>query len=104
MSKIMRGFMSLFVGMMGVVTVAGMADAEDGKANFGKNCVVCHGVDGKGKPGLSNSDLTVKDLTKIDPVKSITNGKPGTSMLAWKGRLSAKDIAAVAAYVKTLKK
>ena len=71
-----------------------------GKQVFKKNCVICHGVDGK--LGLNNSkDLTVSKLTKEERITIIKNGK-GT-MNAFGAILKPQEIEAVVAYTFTLK-
>jgi len=67
-------------------------DATQGAAIFAKNCVACHGQDGKGAiPGTP--DFTSPDfLHKAVPGELflvISNGKG--SMPAWKGTLSEQD-------------
>src|SRR5215472_576331 len=72
--------------------------AADGEAVFKANCARCHGDDGKGKTKVAPPDLTdpktQASLTDADIVKTIKNG--------WKGKLSAEEISAVAAYVRSL--
>ena len=71
-----------------------------GKQVYKKNCVICHGVDGK--LGLNNSkDLTVSKLTKEERITMVKNGK-GT-MTAFGAILKPQEIEAVVAYTFTLK-
>jgi cytochrome c5 len=60
------------------------AEAQDGKAIYGKLCVSCHGVDGKGNPAMTKvfgeKELNIVDqeTTKKsdeDLLKVITQGK-----------------------------
>lgn len=76
------------------------ATAILGKQVFKKNCVICHGVDGK--LGLNNSkDLTVSKLTKDERVSMVKNGK-GT-MNAFGAILKPQEIEAVVEYTFSLK-
>jgi len=71
-----------------------------GKKVFKKNCVICHGMDGK--LGMNNSkDLTISTLKKDERISIVKNGK-GT-MNAFGSMLSAEDIQAVVDYTFTLK-
>jgi alcohol dehydrogenase (cytochrome c) len=76
-------------------TTAG--DAGAGKSVFADNCATCHGAKGTG--GNGGPDLTsipsAKDLAAVST--QVTNG--GGGMPAFKGQLSAKQIADVSAYV-----
>jgi glucose dehydrogenase len=76
---------------------ASAGDATAGKAVFANNCVSCHGALGLG--GNGGPDLTsfpnAKNLSVV--VKQVTNG--GGGMPAFKGQLTTKEIADVAAYV-----
>lgn len=93
-----------------VTVLTGTSDIEAGKAIFTNpvNCVPCHGGDGSGivnnNPGIG-PNLTddywiygggIKDLYKT--IKYGTN----KGMRSWKDDLSAKQIAQVASYVKSL--
>jgi cbb3-type cytochrome c oxidase subunit III len=80
----------------------------DGAAIFKKNCVMCHGVDGKGFPVLKTPNFTdpkwqsaAKDSELREVVK---NGKKGTAMPAFGGQLKDEEISAVIAYIRSLKK
>ncbi len=74
---------------------------ENGKIVFESNCIRCHGHDGKlGKIGAKN--LQVSKLSDEQLVKTISNGK--WFMPRWKKTLTPDQIAAVAVYVKTLRK
>ncbi len=89
--------------------------AADAKANWGANCAQCHGKSGAADTKMGKQ-LNAKDLT--DPkvqaafsdakaTQSITegvkeNGK--TTMKAFGGKLTADEIKALVAYVRTLKK
>ncbi len=74
--------------------------AMDGKAIFQGNCASCHGEDGKAM--LSGaSDLTGLNLSHVEYVNAITNGKG--AMAAYKSVLSAEQIEAVATYAERLK-
>jgi mono/diheme cytochrome c family protein len=89
--------------------------AADAKANWDANCVQCHGKDGKADTKMGKQ-LNAKDLT--DPkvqaaftdakaTESIKNGvKEGgkTTMKAFGDKLSADEIKALVAYVRSLKK
>lgn len=86
-------------------TTVGSADPAliaKGLTTFNANCQACHGADGAGgvgpklKPDAfvgASADATVRHV--------IENGRPGTAMPAWQGRLSADDITAVVALLRS---
>jgi len=98
----------LLVAVSGAVAIAAVpfaSFAADGAAIFTANCVKCHGADGKAETAtgkaMKASNLTdPKVAAEADLVGKIkANKKHGTFI----SKLTDDDIAAVAAYVKTLK-
>ena len=100
-----------------VLLVAGLvsARAADAKANWEKNCKVCHGPDGKGKTKMGEklsikdySDAKVQEAMKDDEMaKAIKDGvKDGekTKMKAFGDVLSDDEIKALVKYVREFKK
>jgi len=88
-------------------------DALKGKALFQKKCVACHGPEGKGDglkgkmlnpPAADFTSAASKKKSEEDLRNVIENGKPGTSMMAWKGSLSDAEIQDLMTYVLTLRK
>jgi len=81
-------------------------DPADGASIFQRNCTMCHGPEGKGNASLKTPDFTdpkvQASLTNQQMLEIITNGKKGTMMPAWGTKLSAEDIRAVQAYVRSL--
>ena len=81
------------------------ADDDAGKKVFESNCIACHGPDGSGTPtgqSLMAPDLrsdAVQKLSDDDLKKQVSEGK--NNMPPFKDVLSAADIQAVVAYVRT---
>ncbi len=77
-----------------------------GKAIFQANCATCHGAGGKGKPEFKTPDFTdpkvQASFTDDQIVSTIKNGKKGTAMPSWSGKLTDQEISAVASYVRSL--
>ena len=97
---------TLFIAAGVLILSAALKAAPDGKAVFQQKCSMCHGMDGKGYPALKTPDFTdpkvqaaVTDAQMIDIIK---NGKKGTAMPPWDGKLSDDEIKAVVAYIRTL--
>ena len=63
---------------------------------FESECAVCHS-EGRSGADLQESTLRVEEITSV-----IVNGRDGTFMDPWEDRLTPEEIAAVAAYVKSL--
>jgi cytochrome c oxidase cbb3-type subunit 3 len=80
--------------------------AAAGAATFKGRCAGCHGQDGKGKTAIGTPDFTSSkvqgSLTDAQMVETITNGRKGTIMPAWKGKLSEEEIATAASYLRSL--
>jgi cytochrome c553 len=79
------------------------APAIDGKPLYDKFCKSCHAPDGKGSAAMQKKNIP--DLTKLSSGKIVAgmkNGVPGTLMKDFKAKLSAAEMAAVAAYAKKL--
>jgi mono/diheme cytochrome c family protein len=83
-----------------------VAAQSEGARLFQQQCAQCHGPDGRGVAGLKTPDfanpaiqasLTDEQITQI-----IENGKPGTMMPAWRGKMSAEEIKAVQTFVRSL--
>lgn len=75
-----------------------------GKAIFDKNCVACHGPDGGGISGPNLTDEYWKHGGSIKNIfKTIKYGVLDKGMIAWGEVLTAKDMAAAATYIKSLK-
>ncbi len=97
------------------LTAAWSARAADAKENWTKQCVKCHGEDGKGdtkmgkKAGCKDyTDAKVQaDMKDDKAIKSIKEGvKEGdqTKMKAFGDVLSDDEIKALVAHVRTFKK
>jgi cytochrome c553 len=90
------------------------ASAADAKENWDKNCVVCHGADGKGQTKMGQK-LGVKDLTdakvqgelKDDALfKAIKQGvkdKEGKTLMRPFEDLSDDDIQALVKHIRSFK-
>ena len=83
--------------------------AADGAAIYKAKCAMCHGPDGAGQTPMGKNmklrDLRSADVQKqtdAELVKWIADGKG--KMPAYKGKLSADEINALVAFIRTLKK
>jgi mono/diheme cytochrome c family protein len=93
------------------LTAARPAAAEDAAKIFARSCAPCHGKEGTPnamftKQGVRNfKDAAWQKATKDAEIeKTIKEGKKGTMMAAFEKQLSDKDIKALVAYIRTLKK
>ena len=85
--------------------------APDGDKLFQTNCQTCHGAQGHGDgPAGESLDPRPKNLAAFQPTVDddylfwrISEGKPGTSMVAWKGVLTDDQIWKIVAFIRTLK-
>lgn len=88
-------------------TITYTADAgmiAEGSKLFAKNCVACHAADGGGGTGPNLTDEYWKHGGDIkDIFRTISKGVPEMGMIAWGGILTAKDVANLANYIKSIK-
>jgi cytochrome c6 len=83
------------------VAFAGAALAADGAAIYASKCAACHGKDGKGTAvgqKMGAKDLAAAKGSEAEIATVISDGKG--KMSAFKNKLSAEEIQAVAKYVK----
>ena len=88
--------------------LSGTVFASDGAALYKTKCATCHGPDGSGGTPMGKS-LKVRDLrsdavqkqTDLELTKVISGGKG--KMPPYGKQLSEPDIAAIIAYIRTLK-
>ena len=87
----------------------GLEAAGEGAKIFKTNCETCHGPQGHGDgPAGAALDPRPKDLSELQKVASddylfwrISEGKEGTSMVAWKGILTEEQIWQVISFIRT---
>jgi len=74
-----------------------------GASVYAKNCTGCHRANGQGGGGGTFPALAGNaNVTAADPAKMLATIEHGRNLMpAWKGQLSAGDIAAVATYVRS---
>lgn len=101
---------ALAVSLLAVLALAialpAAAEGDEGKTLFASKCAMCHGADGVAKKMAEGSaNLNDAEWQKKNPAetieKVISEGK--NKMTKFEGKLTAEQIKAVAAYVKTLK-
>lgn len=84
--------------------------ATAGAEIFRTNCETCHGPQGHGDgPAGQSLDPKPQDLSELQKIAGddflfwrIHDGKPGTSMVAWKGILTDEEIWQVVSFIRTL--
>jgi mono/diheme cytochrome c family protein len=95
----------------GLTNPLGADAATAGAEVFRTNCEMCHGSQGHGD-GPAGASLEPKpgNLAEVQTRAGddylfwrIHDGKPGTSMVAWKGILSDEQIWQAVAFIRTLK-
>ncbi|WP_400191592.1 cbb3-type cytochrome c oxidase N-terminal domain-containing protein [Hymenobacter sp. B81] len=81
-----------------VLTAA--TDLDEGKKLFVQNCAACHGQEGEGKVGPNLTDeywLYGGEVNKV--YKTVKFGVTSKGMVAWKGKLSSKQMLQVSSYI-----
>ena len=95
----------------GLTNPYGAEAAQAGAETFRTNCEMCHGPQGHGDgPAGQALDPKPRDLAKLQTQAGddflfwrISEGKPGTSMVAFKGILSEEQIWQIVSFIRTLK-
>lgn len=95
----------------GLTNPLGAETAAEGAEVFRTNCEMCHGPQGRGDgPAGQSLDPKPKDLAQLQMQAGddflfwrISEGKPGTSMVAFKGILSEEQIWQTVSFIRTLK-
>jgi mono/diheme cytochrome c family protein len=95
----------------GLTNPVGAGAADEGAEVFRINCEMCHGPQGHGDgPAGQSLDPKPRDLAELQTEAGddflfwrISEGKPGTSMVAWKGILSEEQIWQAVSFIRTLK-
>lgn len=83
------------------------AQGNEAVGLFKSKCSMCHGPDGKGYAAIHTPDFTSAkwqaSITNKEIVDIITDGKKGTIMPAFGGKLKADQIEGLAHYIRSLK-
>jgi mono/diheme cytochrome c family protein len=95
----------------GQIIPLGTDAATAGAEVFKNNCTACHGEQGHGDgPAAAAINPRPRNLPELAKIVAddylfwrISTGKPGTSMVAWKGVLTDEEIWQVVAFIRTLK-
>ncbi|MGH9326458.1 MAG: DUF5777 family beta-barrel protein [Terriglobia bacterium] len=78
----------------------------EGAFVFKQNCAACHGADGKGVASLRTPDFTnarvQASIGEAEMLQIIRNGKPGTPMPAFAGKLPLEQVLAVKSFIRSL--
>jgi mono/diheme cytochrome c family protein len=95
----------------GATNPFGLEAAAAGAEIFKSNCELCHGPQGHGD-GIAGQSLEPrpKNLANLQATVGddflfwrIHEGRPGTSMVAWKGILADDQIWQIVSFIRTLK-
>ncbi len=71
---------------------------------FATRCASCHADDGRGLIGPNLTDsFQLHGETRMDLLKTVRGGVPGTAMLAWGEQMSAADVVTVTSFVTSLR-
>ncbi len=102
-----KSFRSGIVLATATLLASSMCFAEDGAAIYKAKCAMCHGPTGTPSPGMAKmmgikpvSDPSMSGLTVAEISSAVKNGKGKMKPIAG---LTDPQVAAVAAYFKTLK-
>ena len=95
----------------GLTNPLGAEAADAGAEVFRTNCATCHGTEGHGDgPAGQSLNPRPRNLASIQAAAGddflfwrIHEGKPGTSMVAWKGILTDEQIWQAVSFIRTLK-
>ena len=95
----------------GLKNPLGTGAASQGAEVFRTNCETCHGAQGHGDgPAGQALDPRPRNLAELQTKAGddylfwrIREGKPGTSMVAWKGILTDEQIWQAISFIRTLK-
>ena len=93
--------MKRIVIALAVLSLAGVAVADDTATLFSQKCATCHGKDGKGTSvglKMGAKDLTASKLSEQE-IEGVISGGKG-KMTAYKDKLSGDQIKALAKFVK----
>ena len=74
---------------------------ENGRIVYQQHCAACHGDDRLGQIGPALLPENFKRLRKKKSIRVISNGRPVTQILAFKGTLTKEKIAVVNDFVYT---
>ena len=86
--------------------------STEGAKTFQASCEICHGPEGHGDgPAGQSLDPKPKNLAVLQKDASddflfwrISEGKPGTAMIPWKGILTEEQIWQIVSFIRTLQK
>lgn len=83
-------------------TLPVQGDIDHGETLYKAHCTACHGVNGEGvdAPALFNSSALAHNTDEFIRY-AIRNGRDGTPMEAWAGRLSDSDIDSLTAFLRS---
>ena len=97
----------MWIAALAGLMIPAMARAEVDKKTertWKAKCASCHGADGKGQPGKT-ADITKSAKSEADMKGVIENGTKSANgeMEGYKDKLDGEQIAALVAYIKSLK-
>jgi cytochrome c oxidase cbb3-type subunit III len=113
MTSMQKKLLAILAGV-GLISAAASgvfaADSSAGKAVFDKNCVGCHGADGKGNPGMAKVlgekglNLTSKEVTQQSDDQLMKVLSEGRGKMPAQTKLSKDEQKQVIGYVRSLAK
>ncbi len=79
-----------------------IGDATLGEALYAKKCAPCHGAQGQGISGKKlKPNEFVQQNTNAQLVKFVQEGRTGTGMAGFKGKLTEEELANIVAFLRT---
>jgi cbb3-type cytochrome c oxidase subunit III len=99
--------LALVVAVLALCATISWAAANSDAADLYKSkCSMCHGLDGKGYTAIHTPDFTSAKWQSSHKDREITtaieDGVKGTSMPAWRGKLTTAQIHDLVGYIRSL--